>query len=766
MSGPRTSRHRLAAAITVALAVTVGTLSAAPAAVATTTAGTEAAPGATAEQGPLTMPAGAQVVGSGPSGFLATHLEGTTRVYTWTRHEDGVQTRLPGSRYAASPGTDIVVRIEGTTYTYVDMSTGAEVAAFDTATFGGAYSLFHHTGTTLVAATYVNNHREVHLFSRDGQGRLVDRKLTGVPDDAAYMRFDTGARSGTGAPDTLLVLYGTRPDRVEKYRVALVDVATAAVVETYDAPGTRSTSASAVSSTHAVWTEWPSSGGLALAVTRRGSTETERLPLGKAYSSSSVKLMGDWVVYGTLGGGTSTLSTPLHKLTARSLKTGETVELLDHASTVTQSADGSLMVTAGTVAQGEGIYRIAPDETGRPAASLRVTTGVPTVLTVKGETAPPSGVVDLDRNGGSLKTSWTFNRHNATVRLVIRHTETGRQWDSLAQAPRTADKPFDITWDGTFNGTGAGLPAHNGDYTWTMTAQPANGIGPDVVRSGAFTVARAVRPHDFNDNGSPDLLIRSRQGLLNAFDGKHVLNTAETNVFQPHALGSGWGVYDEILTPGNAAGTPYPDLLGRDRTGVLWLYQGTGKGFSTRARIGGGWQIYNKLAAGSDVTGDGRTDLLATDTAGVMWLYKGTGSTSTPYANRVRVGAGWNIYDRVTATGNLAGAPAGDLVARDKAGVLWTYLGKGDGTFDTRTRVSGGWSRFDTLVAAGDTDGDGRNDLVAYDRDTDSVTSVILYRGTGSWKAPFASGSSLYNYPLHNMDPSGIALGGYGETVH
>ncbi|KQX50066.1 hypothetical protein ASE09_17200 [Streptomyces sp. Root66D1] len=44
------------------------------------------------------------------------------------------------------------------------------------------------------------------------------------------------------------------------------------------------------------------------------------------------------------------------------------------------------------------------------------------------------------------------------------------------------------------------------------------------------------------------------------------------------------------------------------------------------------------------------------------------------------------MYKEVTAVGNVAGAAAGDLVARDSAGVLWLHLGKGDGAFAPRTR--------------------------------------------------------------------------------
>ncbi|MGJ7420712.1 FG-GAP repeat domain-containing protein, partial [Streptomyces cinereoruber] len=105
--------------------------------------------------------------------------------------------------------------------------------------------------------------------------------------------------------------------------------------------------------------------------------------------------------------------------------------------------------------------------------------------------------------------------------------------------------------------------------------------------------------------------------------------------------------------------------------------------------VGGGWQVYDRLAGGSDLNGDGRADLVATDKAGDLWLYKGTGNASAPFAARTKIGFGWGIYNQITAVGNIAGAAAGDLVARDKDGVLWLYLGKGDGTFAARTKIGG-----------------------------------------------------------------------------
>ncbi|MFF0423286.1 hypothetical protein ACFYUJ_02585 [Streptomyces sp. NPDC004520] len=53
------------------------------------------------------------------------------------------------------------------------------------------------------------------------------------------------------------------------------------------------------------------------------------------------------------------------------------------------------------------------------------------------------------------------------------------------------------------------------------------------------------------------------------------------------------------------------------------------------------------VAGGADVTGDGRADLLARDKTGVLWLYRGTGGAGAPFATRTRIGSGWNTYDRL-----------------------------------------------------------------------------------------------------------------------
>ncbi|MBT2455532.1 VCBS repeat-containing protein [Streptomyces sp. ISL-86] len=100
----------------------------------------------------------------------------------------------------------------------------------------------------------------------------------------------------------------------------------------------------------------------------------------------------------------------------------------------------------------------------------------------------------------------------------------------------------------------------------------------------------------------------------------------------------------------------------------------------------------------------------------------------------MKAGTGWGIYNQVTAVGNIAGGPGGDLVARDKDGVLWLYMGTSDGTFASRVKIGGGWNAYTHLVAIGDANRDGRPDLLGY-----SADKLYVYHSTGDWRAPFRS---------------------------
>ncbi|MFE9782199.1 FG-GAP repeat domain-containing protein [Streptomyces sp. NPDC005775] len=204
-------------------------------------------------------------------------------------------------------------------------------------------------------------------------------------------------------------------------------------------------------------------------------------------------------------------------------------------------------------------------------------------------------------------------------------------------------------------------------------------------------------------------------------------------------VSSGWQGYNALtkLAPWSSDKL-VGGLVGRDASGALWYYRAKSGGpFAAKVRIGGGWNIYNQLTGAGDLTADGNHDLIARDKAGTLWLYRGTGNTSTPFAARTKIGNGWNTYSQLAGTADLTGDGKADLIARDKAGTLWLYRGTGKAAapFATRSKIGSGWNAYNQLTATGDLTADGKPDAVA----RDTAGTLWLYRGTGKAAAPFAA---------------------------
>ncbi|MGW5778659.1 FG-GAP-like repeat-containing protein [Streptomyces sp. NPDC003863] len=169
----------------------------------------------------------------------------------------------------------------------------------------------------------------------------------------------------------------------------------------------------------------------------------------------------------------------------------------------------------------------------------------------------------------------------------------------------------------------------------------------------------------------------------------------------------------------------YADVAARNLVGQLW----TSHAYTSPGRnllVGGGWDGMTKLTRHGDYDGDRNEDVLARDKAGVLWLYPGNGQGW--FKPRVKIGGGWNTMRDLAAAGDLTGDGKADLLASDGDGVLWTYPGNGRGWFGARKKVGGGWKAINELVGAGDMNSDKKADLVA--RDTSG--KLWLYPGNGS----------------------------------
>ncbi|MDV9191109.1 VCBS repeat-containing protein, partial [Streptomyces sp. SR27] len=663
------------------------------------------------------LPLPGTLAGTGTSGYLTREDLGYEGVFfRWVRYSDGAATLVPNDYTVRHlNGSDSVVSEDRATATIRDMTTGTVVRTLPNSALYQQFVL-GAVGSTLLSLSTdgTTGFQKLRVYRPD-----ATTLATGLPADAK--------RVGVGTVQGGSVAVSYEVDRV-RYK-AVLDLATSTLSGAERSPFPLNAWAGDQSETTRAW---QTSDDAPLVIQDLKSGARSSVDLGNTYRPV-VRALGDWVLFADARNFYE--PSPVQALRARTVS-GEEVRLLDTVTKAVDEPDGSLLVQGGTLADGQGLYRIRVGADGRPAATRIASSGKPVKLTIGPSKIP--AVLDLDKNRTRVNLDWPLSRLNAEVTVTLRHQRTGKARTTVLHPSSNdyvAENLLRFAWDGTLD---SGERAFNGAYDWTLTATPQDGLGPAATASGSFTVARKANASDLTDNGSPDLIVRN-DGNLDRLDLTHSSDLPGFGTVRTE-IGYAWGIYDRVETTRNIAGSALPDLVARDKKGGLWLYQGNSSGgYGGRSWIGGGWQVYDQIAAGSDLNRDGRPDLVATDRTGALWLYKGTGLTKAPFAPRTKIGHGWNTYDRIAATGNIGGDPSGDLVARDRSGVLWLYLGRGDGTFAARTKIGGGWNAYADFTSVADANGNGVDDLVGIN----SLGDAKLYLGTGNWRAPYTRPQEL-----------------------
>ncbi|MFF4750087.1 FG-GAP repeat domain-containing protein [Streptomyces sp. NPDC002514] len=348
---------------------------------------------------------------------------------------------------------------------------------------------------------------------------------------------------------------------------------------------------------------------------------------------------------------------------------------------------------------------------------------------------PPAGMY------GTAVFDAVFSKPVASWTFVVRDRNTGKVADRR-QGGDTRGR-LDVQWAGMDPAKQYRSPLPNGRYTWELTANPADGQGAALRRTGTVEVIYGLpvrRDHagyGMWPDAVADLLTLDSRGTLTFQHGNGA------GKFSGTTSGKGWSTSVVAVPFGDLDKDRCNDVLVRMADGSLRAYRpecGRPLTPSTPYRTlsgGTGWKSYDVLTAPGDLTGDGLTDLLARKAStGEMYLF--AAKTDGTLAAGKKIASGWAPYTKIVGAGDLNGDGLGDVLARYKDGTLYRFYGTKGGLPKTRTKLFSKWgASYNAVVGVGDITSDGKADLVARD------TAGNLWRQSGDGRGSFGAPTKI-----------------------
>jgi hypothetical protein len=417
-----------------------------------------------------------------------------------------------------------------------------------------------------------------------------------------------------------------------------------------------------------------------------------------------------------------------------------------------------------------------PSSSARPGARRRgrllaaCTTGV---MAAGAFALGPAGIARAD--SGAAPHHVLASAPDGTARPTFTPPAHKRPFSSAAAGSATTTPRYDYDGDGR----GDIITQENNNSIGVLSSAQKKwvSLGPsqtqyrDVLTPGNLTATSA----------GDEVLGLTQSGRLSMFDSADALKNGYAEW-----TGLGWQIYNQVVAVGDTNGDGWGDLLARTPSGDLYLYKGTGNvnaPFAARLKVGSGYGIYDQLIGAGDITATGHQTLVARDLAGDLWMYTFNGTATNPLSSRVKIGTGWNIYNQLVGFGDNVNA-VGGILARTVPGNLYYYEGTGTGGLTPRESAGSGW--YDRVIAGqGHTSVWGKNDLFGqtssgnlyyyYSYDTGVLSPRIQFGKAGGWKgAKLFSPTSLtdydeepllevYNGSLYDDDTGDYISSGWGS---
>lgn len=162
---------------------------------------------------------------------------------------------------------------------------------------------------------------------------------------------------------------------------------------------------------------------------------------------------------------------------------------------------------------------------------------------------------------------------------------------------------------------------------------------------GNFTALMVT--NNWLGNNLPSLMVRKSNGELWRYTSNGTggwLNPAGTRI------GTGWNGFNLFLTPGAWKGDGKEVLIGRTSTGYLRMYQTDLMGGWTNpsgTQIGSGWGNYKNILTPGDWNGDNMMDMLGINSSYQMRLYTTDGKGNWIDASGKVISSGWSGFNLV-----------------------------------------------------------------------------------------------------------------------
>ena len=301
------------------------------------------------------------------------------------------------------------------------------------------------------------------------------------------------------------------------------------------------------------------------------------------------------------------------------------------------TAGGDMVLTVDAAQAPAMVSAVLARMSSSSTFRAQVNTAALRVLTVKQRMGllRPNGAVratDVDEDAGS---DVVGRADDGSLRLLRSDDRGGWKTTTKPVAPSFATASLllnagDLDGDGHTDllarrSSDGALLLHRG------TGRGGFGAGT-VIGTGWGSLTAVVAPGDASGDGRPDLLARDTTGHLRLYR----FGSGATFLPGHTVVGSGWGGLDQILAVGDFDRDGHPDLVARVASdGALRLYRGTGTGtgtgtFRPAVQIGTGWSGFNTLVGPGDLDGDGLVDVLGRQPSGALFLYRGTGTGLRP----------------------------------------------------------------------------------------------------------------------------------------